>query len=214
MLKKRPYLLPVLIILIVLIGDQVLKIWVKTHMTIGQEIPIFGDWAKLHFVENNGMAFGMAFFGNIGKLILSLVRIVAVGFLGYYMVHLIRRKSSIIILICFALIIAGAFGNIIDSAFYGQVFSESSYFEPAVAFPEEGGYAPFLYGKVVDMFYCPVVDIAYADAPSWIPDFLFGHDDHLIFFRPIFNVADSAITIGLFLLLFNYKKLGNPRQKR
>ncbi|MDL2254921.1 lipoprotein signal peptidase [Bacteroidales bacterium OttesenSCG-928-J16] len=213
MSKKKSYLLPVLIIVVILIGDQILKIWVKTHMTIGQEIPIFGDWAKLYFIENNGMAFGMEFFGGAGKLILSLVRIVAVGLLGYYLVYLIRRRAATIVLVCFALIIAGAFGNIIDSAFYGLIFSESTYFETAAAFPEGGGYAPFLYGKVVDMFYCPVIDIAHADAPAWIPDFLFGHDDRLIFFRPIFNIADSAITIGLFALLFNYKKLGKFAEK-
>lgn len=209
MRKKKPYLLPLLIIAVVLVADQILKIWVKTHMTIGQEIPIFGNWAMLHFVENNGMAFGMEFFGDAGKLILSIVRIVAVGLLVYFLVQMTKRKTATIVLVCFALIIAGAFGNIIDSAFYGMIFSESTYFEPAVAFPEGGGYAPFLYGKVVDMFYCPIIDIAHADAPAWIPDFLFGHDGHLIFFRPIFNIADSAITIGLFMLLFNYKKLGS-----
>lgn len=214
MLKKRPYLLPIAIIVLVLVIDQVLKIWVKTHMTIGQEIPIFGEWAKLHFVENNGMAFGLEFFGSAGKLVLSLIRIIAVGAIIYYIVYLVRHKASTIILACFALIAAGAFGNIIDSAFYGLIFGESTFFEVAKAFPEEGGYAPFLYGKVVDMFYCPIVDIAQADAPSWIPDFLFGYDDRLIFFRPIFNVADSAITIGLVMLLIFFRRLpGQAKSK-
>ena len=207
MFKKRPHLLPVIIIFSVLLADQILKIWIKTKMTTGEEIPIFGNWFLLHFTENNGMAFGMEFFGSSGKLILSIFRIAAITLIGFYMVRLIRKKVSTVIIVCFALIIAGALGNILDSAFYGLIFTESTVSNVAEIFPEGGGYASFLYGKVVDMLSFPLVDIAKDAAPSWMPDFLFGGDGHFIFFRPIFNIADSAITVGVFLLIFFYRRM-------
>jgi signal peptidase II len=207
MFKKKPYLLPVIIIFAVLLADQILKIWVKTHMTLGEAIPVFGNWFFLNFTENKGMAFGMEFFGDSGKLILSIFRIVAVVLITFYMVHLIRKKTSTIIIACFALIIAGAFGNILDSAFYGLIFNESTTMNVAKVFPEGGGYASFLHGKVVDMLYFPVIDMAKDSAPSWIPNFLFGSDGRFIFFRPIFNIADAAITIGVALMVVFFRKM-------
>jgi len=206
-MKKRPYLLPAIIIFAVLLADQILKFWIKTHLTIGESIPVFGNWFLLHFTENNGMAFGMEFFGGSGKLILSIFRIIAVALICYYMTYLIRKKNSAVIIACFALIIAGAFGNILDSAFYGLIFGESTTMNVAGVFPQGGGYAPLLYGKVVDMLYFPVIDVARGAAPSWLPDFLFGSDGRFIFFRPIFNIADSAITIGVVLLVVFFRKM-------
>jgi signal peptidase II len=207
MSKKTTFLPYALLIFAVLLFDQILKIWIKTHLTLGQEITVFDDWFILQFTENNGMAFGIEFLGKAGKLILSIFRIVAVGLLFYYLFYLIRKRASKIILFCFSLIIAGAIGNILDSAFYGLVFSESTIYQTAILFPEGGGYASFLYGKVVDMLYFPLINISQQNAPSWIPDFVFGSDGHLVFFRPIFNIADASITVGVALLIVFYKKL-------
>ena len=184
-----------LIIFLILVADQVLKIWIKTTMTLGEEIPVFDDWFILHFTENEGMAFGLSFGGGYGKLLLSLFRLAAILFIAYYLVALIRKGSRSGIVVGFALILAGAIGNMIDSAFYGLIFSESSYHRPAVMFPEGGGYSDLFYGKVVDMFYLPVFR---GFLPEWIP--IWG-GDYFIFFRPVFNIADSAITIGVVVLL-------------
>ncbi len=188
------------VIFLVLFLDQWSKIWVKTNMTYGEEILIFGwEWAKIHFVENNGMAFGISLGGNYGKLALSLFRILAVGFLIYYLRLLMKtEKTSNGLLISFALILAGAIGNILDSAFYGLIFSESTYHgATATLFPEGGGYAGFLHGKVVDMLYFPMFAGQY---PSWLP---FKGGESFLFFKPVFNLADTSITIGVLnILLF------------
>lgn len=195
-----------LIIFIVLLIDQVLKIWVKTSMTIGQEIPVFGNWFKLLFIENNGMAFGMLDGGG-WKLVLSIFRILAVIALLIVIFRLTRKDTKFGVLFGISLITAGALGNIIDSVFYGLIFSESTYTQVAQLFPDGGGYAGWLHGRVVDMLYFPIIDVA-RDNASWLPGFFFGPDDHFIFFRPIFNFADSAITIGvLYMLIFQWKWL-------
>ncbi|MEZ5197081.1 MAG: lipoprotein signal peptidase [Bacteroidales bacterium] len=191
---------PLIIILLILIADQIFKIWIKTHMSIGEEINVMGNWFIIHFTENEGMAFGMRFGGDSGKLILSVFRIIAIVLIGWYLVRLTRRKEHAGFIISISLIFAGALGNIIDSAFYGMIFSASKFHEVAVLFPPEGGYSSFLHGKVVDMLYFPLIKGFY---PSWFP---FWGGNEFIFFRPVFNIADSSITIGVFILIIFQKK--------
>lgn len=204
-IKTKVFLLVFLILLI----DQVSKILVKTNMYMGESIPVLGNWFILHFIENNGMAFGFEFAGNWGKYALSIFRIIAVSGLTWYILHLVKVDAPVGFIMALGLITAGAAGNIIDSAFYGLIFNESTYMNPmvegsgvATLFPEGGGYSSFLQGRVVDMFYFPVLKGYY---PEWIP---WKGGDAFIFFRPVFNVADSAITIGVgWVLLFQRKYL-------
>ena len=179
-----------------MILDQTLKFWIKTTMFFGQETHVMGDWFLLHFTENYGMAFGFQFAGEFGKLFLSIFRILAVIAIGIYIYKISQKKHNTGLIISLSLIFAGAFGNIIDSAFYGLLFSESSPYQVASFMPEDGGYGTFLHGKVVDMFYFPVIKGTF---PDWIP---FWGSEKFIFFRPVFNIADSAITIGVFILIF------------
>ncbi len=188
------------VIALVVLMDQVLKIWVKTQMNYGEEFAILGlDWARIHFVENEGMAFGFTFGGVAGKLFLSIFRIAAVTFIGFILYKLYTSGQSLGLLVSLGLIFAGAMGNIIDSAFYGMIFSDSPVFGPtAEVFPEGGGYAPFLMGRVVDMLYFPLIDTQW---PEWIP--FFG-GDRFQFFKPVFNIADASITTGVIsILLFH-----------
>ncbi len=196
----KAYTKPVLLIVAVLLIDQLSKFWIKLNMTLGQEFRVFGDWFIIHFTENNGMAFGMEFGGEFGKLALSLFRIVAVVMIGYGLHYMIRHKYNQGFILCVGLILAGALGNIIDSTFYGAIFSESTWYDKAVFMPEAGGYSSLFHGKVVDMLYFPIVK---GQFPAWIP--VWGGEDFL-FFRPVFNVADTAITLGVILILIFQKR--------
>jgi len=197
----------ILIVVLVLLVDQVLKIWIKTHMTMGEEFSVIGSWFRIHFVENNGMAFGFEFGGDYGKIFLSLFRVVAVVGIGWYILKLVKKDLPMGFIACVSLIFAGAIGNIIDSAFYGLIFNDS-YGQVATLFPEGGGYATFLHGRVVDMFYFPLFSGIF---PSWIP--LVGGTD-FEFFRPVFNVADSSISIGIFSIILFYRKQFNSLDKK
>ena len=195
------------VIFLVLLFDQILKIWVKTSMTLNQEISVIGSWFNLLFVENNGMAFGWLGSGGWLKIALSLFRIVAIVILFWILIRQAKKGTKFGVLFGLALITAGAMGNIIDSVFYGRIFSESTFTQAATLFPDGGGYAGWLHGRVVDMLYFPIIDVARENA-TWLPEFFFGPDGHFIFFRPIFNFADAAITVGVFyMLLFQWKWL-------
>ncbi|MEM9022196.1 MAG: lipoprotein signal peptidase, partial [Bacteroidota bacterium] len=182
----------------VLLLDQSFKFWIKTNYMIGDSFPVLGDWFLIRFIENPGMAFGLTIDGNYGKLILSVFRIVAVIAIGFYLRYLVKQQASKGLVGSIALILAGALGNILDSAFYGLLFSDST-LEVARFLPEEGGYASFLHGNVVDMLYFPLIEGQYWD---WIPK-LGGQK--FVFFRPIFNIADSSITVGV-LLIFLFQR--------
>ncbi|MBQ0079999.1 MAG: signal peptidase II [Alistipes sp.] len=191
-----------IIILILIILDQILKIWVKTHMHLYESITVFDSWFQLKFVENNGAAFGMQFLshGTIdwGKLCLSLFRIGLVSVLIYYLFRLCKKKAPAGVIIAFGMIIAGAIGNIIDSAFYGMIFSQST----AQTVAHIGGhYSSFMFGKVVDMFYFPL--FRWIGHPAFL-DFLFDYDGY--FFGAIFNLADSYICVAItYMIIFQHK---------
>jgi signal peptidase II len=188
---------PIVITILVITADQWLKIWVKTNMYLSQEFPVFGDWFYIHFTENKGMAFGMEFGGDWGKLALSLFRIVAVCGIGYYLFKVLPKDAHKGLKISVALIFAGAIGNILDSAFYGIIFNES-FNQIATFLPEDGGYASFLHGWVVDMFWFPLMEGYF---PDWLP--VWG-GEHFLFFRPVFNIADASISTGIGLVfVFN-----------
>lgn len=189
---------PLLIIFLVLLIDQCIKIYIKTHFALDEEYRI-APWFILHFTENPGMAFGMQLGGSYGKILLSIFRIAAVVAIGWYLRDIVNKKMHPWLIVSVALIFAGALGNIIDSAFYGLIFNSSGCV-PAQLFPAGGGYAGFLHGKVVDMFYFPLI---HGQFPSWFP--FWGGQDY-IFFRPIFNFSDSSITVGVILILLFQRK--------
>ena len=186
---------------ILIVLDQSIKFWIKTNMVLGQEFQIF-DWFIIHFTENNGMAFGIEFGGVNGKLILTLFRIIVVILGIFYVKSIVSPRFPNGVLTSLGLIIGGAIGNIIDSIFYGVIF-DSSLYNIATLFPDTGGYSRVFYGKVVDMFYFPLINSHF---PSWFP--FFG-GEHFIFFRPVFNLADAGISIGIFMILFFYRELFN-----
>ncbi len=180
-----------LLIFLMLVVDQIVKIWIKTHMALGESITVFPDWFLIHFIENPGAAWGMHLEGVWGKLILSVFRLVLSGVLIWYIGRLIRRKAPVGVVVGFALILAGAMGNIFDSAFYGLIFSESTFATIARLVPFGEGYADFLHGRVVDMFYFPIIT---------------NEAGKVLFFDAVFNVADSYISVGaIYLILFQRK---------
>jgi len=188
-----------------LVLDQIFKIYIKTHFLLGEEVNVFGNWFRLNFVENNGMAFGLHLKGIVGKYLLSIFRIIAASAIMWYLIKLIREKKPLIYIFAIALIFAGATGNIIDCAFYGLIFESSSIYgsgaDAATIFPAGGGYTGFLQGKVVDMLYFPVIHGHY---PSWFP---FKAGKEFLFFRPVFNLADSYISIAVVMILVFQRKM-------
>lgn len=188
--------LAVLLVVAILLTDQAIKIWVKTSMCLHESIHIT-DWFYISFIENMGMAFGM----QIGsKILLSVFRIVAIAFLAYYIYLEVGRKKRTGYIVCLSMVLAGAAGNLIDCMFYGLLFNESSVFYVSYFVPFGTGYAPFLMGKVVDMFYFPLIETNW---PDWMP--LVG-GDHFVFFSPVFNFADASISVGVVLLLLFYRE--------
>ena len=207
MSKKTIAILTVVLSLVI---DQVTKIWVKLSMKSGDEFAYIGNWARIHFVENEGMAFGMSFGVGLGKFLLTFFRIIAVGFITYYLSKQIKNKNaSKGFVFALALTLTGAVGNIIDSIFYGHLFSESTSTQIATLFPAQGGYADWFHGRVVDMFYFPIYQ-SKGDLPNWVP-FLGGQKFE--FFQFIFNVADACITIGVFIILIFQKKFFKEDEK-
>ena len=203
-----PGILTIVVMVLVIVADQALKLWVKTHMAIGDEIHVSGDWFILHFTENPGMAFGMKFWGIYGKLVLCVFRLVAIGAIGWLLHRLVKRGVATGMAVGIGLVLAGAVGNMIDSAFYGLLFDSGTIYNSDLGYwmaydgvsQYGGGYAGFLQGCVVDMFYFPIIDTT---LPNWVP--IWG-GEHFVFFRPVFNLADAAITCGvIYLLLFERK---------
>lgn len=186
----------VLVVFVVLLIDQAIKIWVKTSMTLHESIHVT-DWFYITFIENNGMAFGM----QLGsKIILSLFRVIAISALGYYIWLEVKRQAKTGYIVCLSFILAGAAGNLIDCMFYGLVFNASSPYYLSYFVPFGSGYAPFLMGKVVDMFYFPLIETEW---PLWMP---FVGGEHFVFFSPVFNFADSCISVSVVWLLLFYRE--------
>lgn len=184
------------LIVILIVIDQIIKIEVKTGMYLRESIHI-ADWFQILFIENNGMAYGMTF---INKVVLTLFRVVVVSVIGYYIWKVLKERVRTGYLVCLSMIFAGAIGNIFDCLFYGLIFSESTPFSVSTLVPFGEGYAPFLQGRVVDMFYFPIID---TNLPDWLP--IWG-GEHFVFFSPVFNFADSCISVGVVALLLFYRK--------
>lgn len=195
--KKKQARLVIILVAAIIVVDQIVKILVKTNMQIGEDIPLIGSWCRLHFIENEGFAFGTKFGGVVGKYILTSIRLVASGLIIWYIGRMIKQGTRTSLIVAFAVVLAGAIGNLIDSLFYGLIFN-TPYYEVATLFPPEGGYAPLFLGRVVDMFYFPLFEF---DWPMWVP---FVGGEHFEFFNAIFNVADSAVTIGVIWLIVEY----------
>lgn len=190
-MNNKKLVLPLLVIAGVLIIDQLVKLYIKTHFYLGEEVNVLGDWFRIHFTENYGMAFGLEFGGKSGKILLTLFRVVAVGFIGWYILDLNKKKAHSLYIASWALILAGALGNILDSVFYGVAF----------------GYDSWFHGRVVDMFYFPIVQTTIPESwPFWA-----GEDFE--FFRPVFNVADAAISIGFVIILLGQKKFFKEKEE-
>ena len=188
--------LAMIIVVGAIVIDQLIKVWVKTNMTLHESIRIF-DWFYISFIENNGMAYGM----QIGsKLVLSLFRVAAISVLAYYLWLQIQKKARTGYIVCLSMVLAGAIGNLIDCMFYGLVFNASSEFYTSYIVDFGTGYAPFLMGKVVDMFYFPLIVTTW---PEWVPHF---GGQEFIFFSPVFNYADANISVGVVLLVLFYRK--------
>lgn len=196
--RRRQGTLSLILIAMILAVDQCIKIAVKTHMCLGESIEVT-PWFLISFIENNGMAYGMTLFN---KLALSLFRIILIAFLAWYVARNVGKRHSTAFIVCLSMVIAGAAGNMIDSMLYGLVFEQSTPFAPSAFVPVGDGYAPFLYGKVVDMFYFPIITTTW---PDWMP---FVGGDDFIFFAPVFNFADACITVGaLLIILFHRHEL-------
>lgn len=209
-----------IIIIIILLIDQISKIYIKTNFVLSEEIKVFGlDWFRIHFLENNGMAWGKEFGGRSGKLFLTLFRLVAISGIGYWLYGAIKNNSHKILIVAISFIFAGALGNIIDSIFYG-IFFDDSFRQVATFLPPEGGYDSLFHGKVVDMLYFPVIDTMLPDwlpgmsftIPDWLPilggnNYSFFVNRHFTFFDPVFNVADTAISTGVAMLIVFNKKV-------